>query len=101
MSYLDLQGKFPACYLGGKELLHKRVSRVPQQHLVLGASEKTAPGTLATYIGLLLKQVERSLILMARPKDGALTSLVINVDEVFFICVHSVSTLCASCEFLV
>lgn len=76
------------CYLGGKELLHKRLSRVPQQHLVLGASEKPAIGALATYIGLLLKQVLRSLILMARPKDAALTSLVTDVNEVLFICVH-------------
>lgn len=101
MSYLDLQGKFPTRNLGGKELLHKRMSRVPQQPLFLGASEKTAPGTLVTYIGLLLKQVVRSLILMARLKDAALTSLVINVDEVFSICVHSVSILCTSREVLV
>lgn len=77
------------------------MSRVPQQHLVLGASKKPATGTLATYIGLLLTRVVRSLILMARPKDAALTSLVINFNEVFFICVHSVSSLCMSCEFLV
>lgn len=77
------------------------MSRVSQQHLVLGVSVKPAIGTLAPNTGLLLERVVRSLISMARAKDAALISLVINVNEVFFICAHSVSTLCTSCEFLV
>lgn len=90
MSYLNPQGKFPACYFGGMELLHKRISRVPKEHLVLGASEKPAIGTPATYMRLLFKRVVRSLMLMARPKDAVLTSLVINVNEMFIMCVYFV-----------
>lgn len=82
-------------------MLHKRMSRVSQQHLVLDVSVKPAIGTLAPNTGLLLERVVRSLISIARAKDAALISLVINVNEVFFICAHSVSTLCTSCEFLV
>lgn len=36
-SYLDLQGKFPACYLGVKELPHGRRSGVPWPATAAGA----------------------------------------------------------------